>query len=121
MVQDSASGDNRHDLRKVSCSVSNPNLGALADFITSSRLSDSIRDQYSILERRLSEPGQMFIALPDRPTIVDFATLAFANERIASTASYDFSDWPNLMKWSERMLARPAVQRAFARAQTFGL
>ncbi|KAB8070359.1 glutathione S-transferase [Aspergillus leporis] len=84
------------------------------------RLSTSIRQQYDILEARLSEPGQEYIALPDRPTIADIANLPFANEKIAATADYDFNDWPRLKAWSERMLGRPAVQRAYQRGSTFG-
>jgi glutathione S-transferase len=84
------------------------------------RLSTSIRQQYDILEARLSEPGQEYIALPDRPTIADIANLPFANEKIAATADYDFNDWPRLKAWSERMLVRPAVQRAYQRGSTFG-
>jgi gliotoxin/aspirochlorine biosynthesis glutathione S-transferase len=87
----------------------------------SNRLSSGIRDQYSILERRLSEPGREYIALADRPTIADLANLPFANEQIAGTAGYDFNDWPHLKAWSEKMFARPAVQRAFSRARGFGL
>jgi glutathione S-transferase len=84
------------------------------------RLSKSIRQQYDIMETRLSEPGQEYIALPDRPTIADIANLPFANENIAATADYDFNDWPKLKDWSERMLARPAVQRAYQYGSTFG-
>ncbi|KAL9079001.1 MAG: hypothetical protein Q9157_002100 [Trypethelium eluteriae] len=85
------------------------------------RLAKAIRDQYDILERRLSEPSQEYVALLDRATIADFVNLPFANAQIASTAGFDFRDWPNLSTWSEKMLARPAVKRAMARVQMFGV
>ncbi|KAF2235241.1 glutathione S-transferase [Viridothelium virens] len=84
-------------------------------------LAKAIRDQYDILERRLSEPSQEYVALLDRATIADFVNLPFANAQIASTAGFDFRDWPNLSTWSEKMLARPAVKRAMARVQMFGV
>lgn len=80
----------------------------------------NVKEQYGILERRLSEPGQNYIALPDRPTIADFANLPFANEKIAASADIDFSGWPKLKAWSEDMFARPAVARAWGMLAGFG-
>ena len=80
----------------------------------------NIEEQYWILERRLCEPGQNYIALPDRPTIADFANLPFANEKIAASAHLDFSGWPKLKAWSEGMFARPAVARAWGMLAGFG-
>lgn len=82
---------------------------------------NSIKSEYGFLERRLSEPGQQFIALPDRATIADLATLPLANEEIAATAGIDFKEWPNLLKWSETVAALPPVARAMYRVRTFGL
>ncbi|KAF4633878.1 hypothetical protein G7Y89_g4247 [Cudoniella acicularis] len=88
---------------------------------TLDKLSNSIKEQYSILDKRLAEEGQEYIALKDRPTIADFVNLPFANAQIASTAGYDFGDWPHLKAWSEKMLTRPAVSRALVRVQSFGI
>lgn len=122
LVQNYSSRDYRHSVRKVSpLPLSKPHNQMLHTTKYRQRLSDSIRQQYDILDQRLSEPGQEYIALADRPTIADFANLPFANAQIASTAGYDFNDWPKLKVWSEEMLSRPAVKRALARAQTFGV
>ena len=89
--------------------------------LTDCRLGESIKHQYDILEGRLSEAGQNWIALADRPTIADVANLPFANTAIAGSAGWDLSEWPKLKAWSERMLARPAIQRAHARVIKFGI
>lgn len=53
-----------------------------------------IRNEYAILDRRLSEPDQRYIALPARPTIADIAILPLANEKVAATAEISFDEWP---------------------------
>ncbi|KAJ5212198.1 uncharacterized protein N7498_003844 [Penicillium cinerascens] len=80
-----------------------------------------IRTEYQFLETRLNEPGQDYIALPDRPTIADFAILPLANETIATSAELDFNEWPKLKEWSERMTKLPPVERALNRISRFGL
>lgn len=80
-----------------------------------------IRTEYSFLETRLNEPGQQYIALPDRPTIADFAILPLANEAIATSAELDFSVWPKLKEWSQRVSKLPPVERALHRISRFGL
>ncbi|KAJ6101987.1 hypothetical protein N7486_004414 [Penicillium sp. IBT 16267x] len=80
-----------------------------------------IRTEYDFLETRLNEPSQKYIALPDRPTIADFAILPLANEAIATSAELDFTQWPNLKGWSERMSKIPPVARALHRISRFGL
>ncbi|KAI9878490.1 MAG: hypothetical protein M1830_000722 [Pleopsidium flavum] len=90
-------------------------VGSTLDFLLA-----NIKEQYRILERRLSEPGQNYIALPDRPTIADFANLPFANEKIAASASIDFAEFTKLKAWSEDMFTRPAVARAWGKLAGFG-
>lgn len=80
-----------------------------------------IRTEYQFLETRLNEPGQDYIALPDRPTIADFAILPLANEAIATSAEMDFSEWPKLKEWSERVSKLPPVEKALNRISRFGL
>ncbi|RFU32839.1 hypothetical protein B7463_g3509, partial [Scytalidium lignicola] len=80
-----------------------------------------IKAEYNFLETRLNEPGQKFVALPDRPTIADFAILPLANETIAVSAKLDFNEWPKLKAWSERVSALPPVARALHRIARFGL
>ncbi|OKL56661.1 hypothetical protein UA08_08296 [Talaromyces atroroseus] len=80
-----------------------------------------IRTEYDFLETRLNEPGQLYIALADRPTIADFAILPLANEKIAASADLDFDQWPKLKAWSEQMSSFRPVARALHRVARFGL
>ncbi|KKK22374.1 hypothetical protein ARAM_005557 [Aspergillus rambellii] len=80
-----------------------------------------IRTEYSFLEARLNEPDQQYVALPDRPTIADFAILPLANETVAASADIDFNEWPKLKEWSERVSVFPPVARALHRIARFGL
>jgi glutathione S-transferase len=84
------------------------------------RLASNIKVQYDILERRLAEEGQKYIALPDRPTIADIANLPFVTEDLALKAGLKLGDWPHLRAWSEMMLSRPCVQKAMIDIETFG-
>ncbi|KAI2758343.1 hypothetical protein DTO006G1_6859 [Penicillium roqueforti] len=77
--------------------------------------------EYQFLETRLNEPGQHYIALPDRPTIADFAILPLANETIATSAKLDFGQWPKLKEWSEKMIELPPVKEALNRISRIGL
>jgi glutathione S-transferase len=88
--------------------------------ICCTRLANNIKVQYDILERRLSEKDQKYIALPDRPTIADIANIPFVTEELALKAGLRLGDWPHLQAWSEGMLARSSVQKAFSVVQTFG-
>ncbi|KAF3388875.1 hypothetical protein F1880_003264 [Penicillium rolfsii] len=80
-----------------------------------------IRAEYDFLETRLSEPGQLYVALPDRPTIADFAILPLASANVAASAELDFNQWPRLKAWSEQMSAFKPVARALHRIARFGL
>ncbi|CAG8926380.1 unnamed protein product [Penicillium salamii] len=77
--------------------------------------------EYDFLESRLNEPGQLYVALADRPTIADFAIFPLANEKIAASADLDFNQWPSLKAWSEQMGAFKPVARALHRVSRFGL
>lgn len=80
-----------------------------------------IRTEYDFLESRLSEPSQLYVALADRPTIADFAIYPLANEKIATSAELDFTQWPKLKAWSEQMSSFKPVARALHRVSRFGL
>lgn len=83
-------------------------------------ITQAIEDQYRILDSRLSETDQNFIALPDRPTIADFANLPFANPQVAAMAGIDLDLWPRLKIWSEEMFRLPPVAVAMNRVTEFG-
>ncbi|KAI0886480.1 glutathione S-transferase [Annulohypoxylon maeteangense] len=76
--------------------------------------------QWDILDKRLSLPRQSYIALPDRPTIADISYFPYAMPWMFKFFNVDIKDWPNVQAWSERMLARPAVQRIVERGPKYG-
>ncbi|KAF2877962.1 hypothetical protein BDV95DRAFT_600651 [Massariosphaeria phaeospora] len=86
---------------------------------TINHFSAAIESEYTCLDTRLSEPNQYYIALPDRPTITDFATFPFANTQVAQMAGIDFEKWPKLKAWSEQMMELEAVKVAMKRATEF--
>lgn len=72
------------------------------------------------MEKRLSQPGQNYVALQDRPTLADLSYFPFAMPWMFRFLGVDIKDWPQIEKWSERMLTRPAVKGVLDRAPTFG-
>ncbi|EFE29751.1 glutathione S-transferase GliG [Trichophyton benhamiae CBS 112371] len=76
--------------------------------------------QWDILEKRLKEPGQDYIALKDRPTVADLSYFPFAMPWMFSFFGVDVKDWPHIQRWGERMLSRPAIKRVLERAPTLG-
>ncbi|GAB1216603.1 hypothetical protein ATERTT37_005819 [Aspergillus terreus] len=66
--------------------------------------------QWDILEKRLARDGQEYIALKDRPTIADLSYFPFSMPWMFQFLGVDIKDWPSIERWSQRMLARPAVQ-----------
>lgn len=81
----------------------------------------SIQKEYAILEKRLNEPGQEFIALPGRPTLADFAIQPLANPRVAKNAKLNFADWPKLRAWSEKIDNLPYIARAMEKNNVLGM
>lgn len=88
--------------------------------ITSIRLHENTVKQWDILEKRLSLPGQEYIALKDRPTLADLSYFPFAMPWMFKFLGVDIKDWPAIQRWSEKMLARRAVREVMDRAPTFG-
>ncbi|KAK0617474.1 O-methyltransferase-domain-containing protein [Immersiella caudata] len=80
---------------------------------------DTLR-QWDILEKRLAEPGQVYIALKDRPTIADLSYLPFSMPYMFSLFSVSIEDWPRIHEWSRAMLSRAAVKAVLDRAPTLG-
>ncbi|KAF7128642.1 hypothetical protein CNMCM5793_003493 [Aspergillus hiratsukae] len=76
--------------------------------------------QWDILEKRLSLPGQDYIALVDRPTLADLSYFPFAMPWMFKFLGVDIQDWPHIQRWSERMLERPAVKAVLEMAPKIG-
>ncbi|KAH8160887.1 hypothetical protein CIB48_g7361 [Xylaria polymorpha] len=87
---------------------------------TVEKLHENVLKQWDILEKRLSTPGQDYVALSDRPTIADISYLPFSMPWMFTFLSVDIKDWPHIQAWSERMLGRPAVQTILKRGPTYG-
>ena len=76
--------------------------------------------QWDILEARLSQPDQGYIALRDRPTLADLSYFPFAMPWMFKFLDVDIKRYPHISDWAERMLAREAIQRVMARAPKIG-
>ncbi|KAH6666336.1 putative glutathione S-transferase GliG-like protein [Halenospora varia] len=87
---------------------------------TVAKLHANCLQQWNVLNDRLAEPGQNYIALPDRPTIADLCYFPFAMPWMFKFLGVDIKDWPSIEKWSERMLERPAVKSVLERGPTYG-
>jgi len=72
------------------------------------------------MEKRLSQPGQDYVALKDRPTLADLSYFPFAMPWMFKFLGVDINDWPQIERWSERMLARPAVKKIMEIAPKYG-
>jgi glutathione S-transferase len=76
--------------------------------------------QWDILERRLGIPEQLYIALPDRPTIADISYYPFAMPWMFRFIDVDLQKYPNIKAWGDRMGARTAVKAVLERGPTYG-
>ena len=72
------------------------------------RYSKETRRLYGVMDRRLAT--QEYFA--DEPSIADFAILGWAWRH--PRHKVELSDFPNVRRWYETMMARPGVQRGFA-------
>ena len=72
------------------------------------RFSKETRRLYGVMDRRLA--GREFFA--DELSIADFAILGWAWRH--PRHKVDLADYPNVRRWYEALMARPAVQRGFA-------
>jgi GST-like protein len=73
------------------------------------RYSKETRRLYGVLDRRLN--GRPFVATSEEPSIADFAILGWAwrHER----HRVDLAEFPEVRRWYEAMMARPATRRGF--------
>ena len=73
------------------------------------RYSKETRRLYGVLDRRLA--GRPFVATERQPSIADFAILGWAwrHER----HRVDLAEFPEVRRWYETMMARPATRRGF--------
>lgn len=72
------------------------------------RFSKETRRLYSVMDKRLAT--HTYFA--DELSIADFAILGWAWRH--QRHQVDLADYPNVKRWYEAMMARPAVQRGFA-------
>ncbi|KAI0452595.1 glutathione S-transferase [Xylaria acuta] len=87
---------------------------------TTAKLHENVLKQWDIMDKRLAMPQQNYVALPDRPTIADLSYFPFAMPWMFNFLGVSIKDWPNIQAWSERMLARPAVQKILERGPKYG-
>ena len=73
------------------------------------RYSKETRRLYGVLDRRLE--GRDFVATTGEPSVADFAILGWAwrHER----HQVDLAEFPNVRRWYQALMARPAIQRGF--------
>ncbi|GKT77037.1 putative glutathione S-transferase GliG-like protein [Colletotrichum tofieldiae] len=71
------------------------------------------------MEKRLSAPGHLYLALKNRPTLADLCYFPFAMPWMFKFLGLDVKDWPLIQKWGEKMLARPAVKSILERAPQY--
>ncbi|KAI0869361.1 putative glutathione S-transferase GliG-like protein [Hypoxylon argillaceum] len=87
---------------------------------TIEKLHSNVLKQWDILENRLSELEQKYVALKDRPTIADLSYFPFAMPWMFEFFGVSIDKWPHIASWSERMMARPAVKYILDVAPTYG-
>ncbi|KAH7303235.1 glutathione S-transferase [Stachybotrys elegans] len=87
---------------------------------TVAKLHENVITQWDIMEKRLSLPGQNYVALPDRPTIADLSYFPFSMPWMFKFLGVDIKDWPHIESWADKMLQRPAVQAILERGPKYG-
>lgn len=80
---------------------------------------NDLRRQYDVIETRLREPGQNYLALRDRPTIADLAVLLFADSTTSKRMGFELSEWPAIKAWSDRLYGFKGVKKAFDEKDTW--
>ncbi|KAK6833499.1 hypothetical protein PG987_008193 [Apiospora arundinis] len=87
---------------------------------TIKKLHDNVVKQWEILEKRLSQPGQDYIALSDRPTLADLSYFPYGMPWMFKFLDVEMSNWPNIVQWATRLAARPAVREILEMAPKIG-
>jgi GST-like protein len=73
------------------------------------RYDKETRRLYGVFDRRLD--GRDFVATEGEPSVADFAILGWAWRH--PRHKVDLAEYPNVRRWYERMMARPATARGF--------
>ncbi len=73
------------------------------------RYDKETRRLYGVFDRRLD--GRDFVATEGQPSVADFAILGWAWRH--PRHKVDLAEYPNVRRWYERMMARPATARGF--------
>lgn len=79
---------------------------------------NDLKVQYGILNNRLSELGQQWLGLPDRPTIADIAVFPFVDDTTMGRMGIDKNLYPALKAWSDKFANLPGVAKAYAEMNT---
>ncbi|KAF2788510.1 putative glutathione S-transferase GliG-like protein [Melanomma pulvis-pyrius CBS 109.77] len=58
------------------------------------KLHSNVLKQWDIMNKRLSEPNQLYVALPDRATVADLSYFPFAMPWMFMFLGVDIKDWP---------------------------
>jgi GSH-dependent disulfide-bond oxidoreductase len=73
------------------------------------RYDKETRRLYGVLDHRLE--GRDFVATEGEPSVADFAIMGWAWRH--PRHKVDLAEYPNVQRWYERMMARPATARGF--------
>lgn len=106
-------------LAKDRCKVSFDSLTRRL-MLTLRRLHSNVVKQWDILEQRLAQPGQHYIALPDRPSLADISYFPYAMPWMFDFLEVGIEKYPQIKAWGERMMSRPAVRSVVTRGPTYG-
>ncbi|KAF2201387.1 glutathione S-transferase [Delitschia confertaspora ATCC 74209] len=87
---------------------------------TVAKLRENIIVQWDKLDKRLSEPGQNYIAIPERPSLADLSYFPFTMPWMFVFLGLNIKDWPHIGAWNERMAKRPAIQKVMKNGPTYG-
>lgn len=86
--------------------------------LTRHSLHHELKVRYSLLNDRLSQQGQDFVAIPDRPTIADLINYPFADDETSNRLNLCLKDWPVLERWSQRMSQLEPVRKVYDTLET---
>jgi glutathione S-transferase len=82
------------------------------------RMLSDLKVQYGILDKHLSQPGQQWIGLKDRPTIADISIYPFADDPTMARMGLDKKDYPALKAWSDKFACIPGVAKSYAERES---
>jgi glutathione S-transferase len=77
-----------------------------------------LKVRFDLLNDRLSQPGQQWLAFPDTPTIADLVNYPFMDEPTSTRLDLALDNWPALENWCKRMKGLEPVSRMYAKLET---